>query len=82
MAYRRGAIASMALCIVVAVTSCAYQQKFSTPLAIKKDVAQPAAIPGSAGEEGKTLAAEGRDSDCVLTTGDLHLWCKWIARYY
>ena len=82
MAYRREAIASMALSIVVAVTSCAYQPKSSTPLPIQKDVVQPAAIPGSAGEEGKTLAAEGRDSDCVLTTGDLHLWCKWIARYY
>lgn len=82
MAYRQRATASLALCIVVAVTSCAYQQKFSTSLAIQKDVAQPAAISGPAGQEGKNLSAGGSDTDCVLTTCDLHLWCKWITRYY
>ena len=82
MAYRQGAIASLALCVVVGVASCAYQPKSSTPLAIQKDVAQPAAISGPAGQEGKNLSAGGSDTDCVLRTGDLHLWCKWIARYY
>ena len=74
MAYRDGVIASLALCVAVGVASCAYQPKSFTPLAIQKDVAQPAAISGPAGEEGKNLSAGGSDTDCVLTTGDLHLW--------
>jgi hypothetical protein len=43
---------------------------------------QPVMLNGPARQEEKRLSAVGSDSDCVLTTGDIHLWCKWITRYY
>jgi hypothetical protein len=82
MAHRRGAVAIMALCLGVALASCAYQPNSSTPLSIQKDVVQPARLTAPPLQQGKKLTAVGSDSDCVLTTGELHLWCKWITRYY
>jgi len=33
-------------------------------------------------QERRTLAGHDKDSDCILTTRDIHLWCNWIAQYY
>ena len=82
MAHRQRAIGVTAVCIGLAIASCAYQPHPATSLAIQKDVVQPTVLTPPAGQEGKKLSAEGGDTDCVLTTGDIHLWCKWIARYY
>ena len=81
MAHKPATIALLALGIGFAVASCAFQPKPATPLAMQKEN-QPVMLNGPAGQEGKRLSAVGSDSDCVLTTGDIHLWCKWITRYY
>lgn len=81
MSHRPGPIAFTALCFGFVLASCTFQPKSPTPLAIQQDI-QPAALAGPAGQEGKKLSAVGNESDCVLTTGDIHLWCKWITRYY
>lgn len=74
-------LALSALCLGLALTSCTFQPPSPTPLTVQEDI-QPAAAAGPAGHEGKKLSAVGGESDCVLTTGDIHLWCKWITRYY
>lgn len=81
MAHKPGTIALLALGVGFAVASCTFQPKPATPLVIQKEI-QPAVSTGPAGQEGKKLSAVGNDSDCVLTTGEIHLWCKWITRYY
>jgi hypothetical protein len=64
-----------------ALSSCAFQSNSTTPVAIQEDM-QPAAVARPAAQEGKKFSAIGSDIDCVLTTGDIHFWCKWISRYY
>ena len=81
MAHRPGAIAFTALGLGLAVTSCAFQPNSSTSSFTQKEN-QPVVSTGPAGHERKTLSAVGSDSDCVMTTSDIHLWCKWISRYY
>jgi len=82
MAHKPGAIALAALSVGFALASCASQPNSSTsPLAMQKEI-QPAVLTEPAEPGGKRLSAVGIDSDCVLTTGEIHLWCKWIARYY
>ena len=81
MAQKPATIALLALGVGFAIASCAFQPTPATPLVIQKEV-QPAELTWPAGQEGKKLSAVGNDSDCVLTTGDIHLWCKWITRHY
>ena len=81
MAHRPGAIAVTALCVGCVVASCAFQSNSTVPLVIHQET-QPTVLTVPAGQEGKRLSAAGSESDCVLTTGDIHLWCKWISRYY
>ena len=81
MAHKPATIALLALGVGFAVASCALQPKPATPSAMQKEN-QPVLLNGPAGQEGKRLSAVGSDSDCVLTTGEIHLWCKWITRYY
>ena len=76
------AIAVMAFSVGLSVTSCAYHPRSDTPMAIKKDLVQPNLSTGQQGREGKHVSAMGSDSDCVLATGDIHLWCSWITQYY
>ena len=82
MAFSSRAIVAAALCVGFTATSCAFQPNSSKPLAIEQDGVPPTVLTGNAEQEGKKLSAIGSDADCVLTTGDIHLWCKWIARYY
>ena len=79
MAHKLATIVLLALGVGFAVASCAFQPKPATPLVIQEEI-QPAELTGPVRQEGKR--AVGSDSDCVLTTGEIHLWCKWITRYY
>jgi hypothetical protein len=81
MAHKPATIALLALGIGLVLASCAFQPNPPTPLAMQKE-SQPVMLNGPARQEEKRLSAVGSDSDCVLTTGDIHLWCKWITRYY
>ena len=82
MSHKDGVIAVTALCAGLSVTSCTLQPSSPTPLAIQKDVVQPSMLTVPGGREGKKFSAVGAESDCILTTGDIHFWCKWIDRYY
>jgi hypothetical protein len=73
-------MAFAALCVGFALASCAFPPKSSAPLPIENET--PAALPRLAGPDGKKLSAVDNESDCVLTTADIHLWCNWITRYY
>ena len=77
-----GVNAVIALCLGVAATSCTLQPVSPTPLSIQKDVVKPDMLSVPEGQAGKKLSAMGIESDCILTTGDIHFWCKWIDRYY
>ena len=81
MGRRTGTIAFTALCMGFSTASCVFRPSPPPPLAIENDI-QPATLSGPAGNEGKKLSSVDSELDCVLTTGDIHLWCKWIARYY
>jgi hypothetical protein len=75
------AFAVTAFSIAVSVSGCAVHSSTHSSLTIPKDVGQPTDLTSRAQQEGKLSAKDG-DQDCVLTTGDIHLWCKWINRYY
>jgi hypothetical protein len=79
MAQKPGAVALAVLTVGFALASCAFQSNSTTPV---PDDTQPAPMTRLADQEGKKFSAIGSDADCVLTTGDIHFWCKWIARYY
>jgi len=81
MAQKPATIALLALGVGCVITSCAFQPTPATPLITQKEI-QPAELTEPAGQERRKLSAAGNDSDCVLTTGEIHLWCKWITRYY
>ena len=82
MPHKPGVIAVIAFCMGFAATSCTLQPASPTPLAIQKDVIQPDMLSVPEEQAGKKLSAVGMESDCILTTGDIHFWCKWIDRYY
>jgi hypothetical protein len=75
------ATALAALALAFAVASCAYQPP-ATPFAIDQDGAPSAMPAGPTGQGEKRLSALGSDGDCVLTTPDIHLWCKSMIQYY
>jgi hypothetical protein len=81
MAQRPGAVAFTVLSVGFALASCAFQSNSAAPVALPEDT-QPAPMNRPAEQEGKKFSAIGSDADCVLTTGDIHFWCKWITRYY
>lgn len=81
MAQKPATIALLALGVGCVITSCAFQPTPATPLVLQKE-SQPAELTEPAGQERRKLSAAGNDSDCMLTTGEIHLWCKWITRYY
>ena len=76
-----GVVAFTILNLGFALASCAFQSNSAAPLAIHEEM-QPAAMARPTEKEGKKFSAIGSDTDCVLTTGDIHFWCKWISRYY
>ncbi len=82
MSQRRNALAVTACCVGLSVSSCAFHPNTSPSLTIQKDVGQPNVLTGAAQSENKPFSTADRDSDCVLTTGDIHLWCQWISLYY
>ena len=81
MAQKPAIIALLAMSVGFAIASCAFQPTPATPLVIRKEI-QPAELTGPARQESRRLSSLDNDSDCVLTTGEIHLWCKWITRYY
>jgi hypothetical protein len=81
MAQKPATIALLALGVGCVIASCAFPPTPATPLIIPKEI-QPAELTEPAGQERRKLSAAGNDSDCVLTTGEIHLWCNWITRYY
>ena len=81
MAQKPATIALLALGVGCVIASCAFPPTPATPLVIQKEI-QPAELTEPAGQQKSTLPAAANDSDCVLTTGEIHLWCKWITRYY
>ena len=81
MAQKPATIALLALGVGCFIASCAFPPTPATPLIIQEEI-QPAELAEPAGQERRKLSAAGNDSDCVLTTGEIHLWCNWITRYY
>ena len=79
MAQRPGAVAFAVLNVGFVLTSCAFQSKSTAPVAVPDE---PAAMAQPAQQDEKKFSAKDNDADCVLTTGEIHLWCKWISRYY
>jgi hypothetical protein len=61
--------------------SCAYQQGTQRPFAIQESIVQPTVFTEPLRPQGSRALA-GDESDCVLSTGDIHLWCNWISQYY
>ena len=82
MSQKPNALAVTACCIGLSVSACALHENTNPSLTIQKDVVQTTVLTGAAQSQDKPFAATDGDSDCVLTTGDIHLWCKWISRYY
>lgn len=80
MPHRREAVALMALSIGLTVSACTFPANAQRSLAIQDNMVQSTAVPDTA--QGKHLSAVAGESDCVLTRGDIHLWCNWITRYY
>ena len=80
MAHGRGPFAATALCLGFTVSSCAIQPT-SKPF-IPEDAVQPTVLTSPASHQERHLSATGGDSDCVLSTRDIHLWCKRITRFY
>jgi hypothetical protein len=81
MTHRPATMAFAALCVGCSLASCAFPPRSSASFALEEET-QPAALPHPAAQEGRKSSALGNESDCVLTTADIHLWCKWITRYY
>jgi hypothetical protein len=79
---RREAFALTAFSVAVTLCGCTLQTHPYSSLTVQKDVPRPADLASDAQQERKHLSARDSDADCVLTTGDIHLWCKWISRYY
>jgi hypothetical protein len=71
-----------ALGVGFTVMSCAFQHDSTEPLAIENEPVRSTMLTAPIAQEGKRFSAVGNDADCVLTTADIHLWCKWITRYY
>ena len=80
MPHRREAFALMALSIGLTVSACTFPAHSPRSFAIQDNVVQSTAVTDTA--QGKHLSAVAGESDCVLTSGDVHLWCNWITRYY
>jgi hypothetical protein len=75
-------VAVAALVFASVVTSCAFQPKVGEPVMSQQGEIQSTVTSESLTQERRTLAGRDKDSDCILTTRDIHLWCNWIARYY
>ena len=82
MAHKREAFVLTAFSIAVSVSGCAFPTHTHSTSPIPQDVVRSTDLTNQTQPEGKHLSARDRDSDCVLTTADIHLWCKWISRYY
>ena len=80
MPHRREAVALMALLIGLAVSSCTFHAHSARSLDMPNNVVEPTVVTSTA--SGEQLSAVGSESDCVLSTADVHLWCNWITRYY
>jgi hypothetical protein len=75
-----GVVAALFLASVI--TSCAYQPKVGEPLLSQQGKIQPIVTSEPLQQEQRTLAGHDKESNCILTTHDIHLWCNWIAQYY
>jgi hypothetical protein len=82
MLSKREAFSVTAFSIAVSISACAVHPPTAPALPLTKDVVHPNGLSDPAQEKQKHLSAGDTDSDCVMTTGDIHLWCKWISRYY
>jgi hypothetical protein len=72
----------LALSLVLTLTSCASPPTRVDASASPRDTGQPALSSQVLGPDQKTLSESVKEADCVLSTGAIHLWCKWISRYY
>jgi hypothetical protein len=82
LTHKREAFAVTAFSIALSVLGCTFQTHPQSAFTIPKDVIRPNDLTSQVQQEEKHLSARDSESDCVLTTGDIHLWCKWISRYY
>ena len=80
MALRKGAFVIL-VWIGCTFVSCASQLQPGSSSSLQNDVLRPTVLSQTEQEKHKLSATDG-EADCVLTTGDIHLWCKWITRYY
>jgi len=78
MELRRGT-AVILVCVACTFVSCASQPQpaLSTPNDVLRST-----VSSQKEQERHKLSAKDGETDCVLTTGNIHLWCKWITRYY
>lgn len=77
MPHTRWTLAVTAFVLWFAVTSCASERQTS-----QQDETQPALSTEQLGQTERTIVGAGKESDCILSTPDIHLWCTWISRYY
>ena len=70
----------MALSIGLTVSACTLPPNPPRSLAIQDNVVQSTAVSDTAQE--KHLSEMSGKSDCVLTSGEVHLGCNWITQYY
>ena len=78
MTHTREAVAVMACWMGLTTSSCTFQAPSPRPLAIQNNPVQQTVVTPTP----QAISATGSESDCVLSTGEVHLWCKWITRYY
>jgi hypothetical protein len=78
MTHTREAVALMACWIGLTASSCTFQAHSPRPLSIQNNPAQQTVVRPST----QAISDAGSASDCVLSRDEVHLWCKWITRYY
>ena len=78
MTHIREARVLMACWIGLTASSCTFPAHSPRPLSIQNNPVQQTALTPTT----QAVSAVGSESDCVLSTGEIHLWCKWITRYY
>jgi hypothetical protein len=75
MARTREAVAVTACWIGLTTSSCTFQAHAPRSLSLQNNPAQQSVMAPAS----QAIFSPGSESDCVLTKGEVHLWCKWIT---
>ena len=68
--------------LIFSMASCANQPPAVESLTTQPELMSPTVFTEPPTQERQTVSGASKDADCVLTTGDVHLWCNWISKYY